>query len=121
MNTARPIWWYLPVTPLKYLESEAAHELKSTASDALQRLRDAQALTWIADLNVSPWESLKDLSVDGESLPPARYEVMLTLVDADHDQEPTRLTLSPAELRLITELDHEIGRRIGDELDGQRP
>lgn len=121
MNTARPIWWYLPVTPLKYLESEAAHELKSAASDALQRLRDAQALTWIADLSVSPWGSLEELSVDGEPLPPARYEVTLTLINADHGQEPMRLTLSPAELRLITELDHEIGRRIGDELDGQRP
>jgi hypothetical protein len=71
---------------------------------------------WLASLSFEPWpEDAEEVS----TRPPARYSVRLDLV---HDGDRvTRLSLSPIEMRLITALDPELGRRIGDELDGQRP
>ena len=105
----------------------------------LNALQNAQSSQWLADLRMTSWqwpspqvqhsvESLIDTPV-----PPYRYEVELILVaqPVDHhtnQEEPRpaqsenrRLILSPAELALITHLDYDIGRRIGDELDGQPP
>ena len=58
--------------------------------------------------------------------PPLFYWVELIAMprspDASKSETTTlHLTLTPAELALITRLDPDIGRRIGDELDGQRP
>ena len=91
---------------------------------------------------MSPWQwaspqiQLSVESLSNTPLPPYRYEVELILVAPSvdyHTHNPNQsdpklaqsnnkhLMLSPAELSLITHLDYDIGRRIGDELDGQPP
>ena len=106
----------------------------------LNTLRGARAWQWIAELKLSPWvwnsdEQRRALErLTGTPLPPHRYTVELMLIDpdamsSDHlRSEPSpaaqpqhQLRLTPAELALITQLDYDVGRRIGDELDGISP
>ena len=123
---------------------------RTQRSVALNRQGRSPALTktsalsnfklWIAELKIAPWLWTSDearLGLEGLTdtpLPPYRYTVELMLVqphamDPDHPQnEPSvaaqpqhLLRLTPAELALITQLDYDIGRRIGDELDGISP
>lgn len=127
MSVERPLWWYLPVTPQSCHETETAQELITSSRNALSVLRDAFDHFWSAELQLDVWawsspDEERDLvALNQGPLPPARYAVALTLLDASSQEVICQLTLSPAELRMITELDPEVGRRIGDELDGERP
>lgn len=71
---------------------------------------------WLASISLDPWPETTEVA---STRPPFRYSVLLDLV---HNGEvTTQIRLSPIEMRLITELDPDLGRRIGDELDGQLP
>ena len=66
---------------------------------------------WAVELLPKPW------GVKPEGAPPFRYEVHVAM------GEPIthHLYLTPAELAVLTMIDPDIGREIGDELDGPRP
>ena len=112
-------------------------QLWDRVNQIMKILRGAQARVWLADIKLESWtwsspqEQREIEHLNGASLPPYRYAVELTLVaptphrgmlsNGSSELSDHRLTLTPAELSLITRLDYDLGRRIGDELDGQRP
>ena len=115
--------------------SPEIRQLWDQVNQTMTLLRDAQSHVWLARLDLTPWvwdsprqrRALEKLSSD--PLPPYRYNVELTLIippeivsgDMDLERASQTFKLTPAELALITQLDYDLGRRIGDELDGQRP
>jgi len=112
-------------------------QLWDRVNQLMKTLRGAQARVWLADIKLESWtwpspQAQQELErLNRVALPPYRYTVELTLVapQAHAKSEPDdlgglsdqHLILTPAELSLITRLDYDLGRRIGDELDGQRP
>ena len=80
-------------------------------------------------MSYRPWSDDEREAIAHYNLPPLRYQVEVAiqphLVDQESKSsesgESCNRSLTPAELSLITALDSEVGRRIGDELDGQRP
>lgn len=78
---------------------------------------------WTAELNFDTWSEselteLKQLSPNNAHSP-LKYWVELSISHASNAIYSCQL--SPAELKLMTLMDPDLGRRIGDELDGQRP
>ena len=115
--------------------STEIQQLWDQVNQTMTLLRDAQSYVWLAEIELAPWvwgapqqrHALEELS--NAPLPPYRYTVELTLItppeiasgDMNLEHASQELKLTPAELALITQLDYDLGRRIGDELDGQRP
>ena len=78
---------------------------------------------WAAQLNFDTWSEselieLKQLSPNNAHSP-LKYWVELSISHASNFTYSCQL--SPAELKVMTLIDPDLGRRIGDELDGQRP
>jgi hypothetical protein len=113
-------------------------QLWGQVNQTIQTLRTAQDRVWLADIKLMPWtwpspQAQQELErLNRIALPPYRYTVELTLVAPQKTHAKSKpddlgelsdqhLILTPAELSLITRLDYDLGRRIGDELDGQRP
>ena len=136
-----PAWWSLSVLPSSYegglsqalsaavddspVDEQSEYQALITSTrEVISTLRSRMSARWIATLHMFEWsasqESTRAKLIETcarESIsapPPLCYRVVLEI-------ESQMLVLSPASLALITRLDHEIGRRIGDELDGQRP
>jgi len=146
VNVTRP-WATESPSTSEELNDSVLQEIQLLWTRVLQTLgtlRSSQHSQWLADLHLTSWQwTSPQVQQSVESLietpmPPYRYEVELILVapPVDHltenpnqeicepqitQVENKRLILSPAELALITQLDYDIGRRIGDELDGQPP
>ena len=78
---------------------------------------------WTAQLNFDTWSEselieLKQLSPN-HAHSPMKYWVELSISHVSNFTYSCQL--SPAELKVMTLVDPDLGRRIGDELDGQRP
>lgn len=83
-------------------------------------LNEFNSGTWYAELTLLPWPSETGLSIEEErGRPPYQYVVKLDL--SKDGVVANTLYLSAIELRLVTEFNPDLGRRIGDELDGPRP
>ena len=146
MNTTVPTWWLLSVIPDQYLglleqsiASDTASKIGSSAHQEVLRLlkqaqekltelqkRSSDSWVWDAELLYENWspDEKRDLNKQIEFLPPLKYLVSLKTSqysDEDSDLEECSLLLTPAEFKVITLLNSDIGRRIGDELDGRRP
>lgn len=91
---------------------------KMVESLALPPIEDPQKALWKVEMLSLDWPETMDESLCA-TLPPFRYQVHITWTTFDLTEY--ELFLTPAHLRLITRLNEEIGRRIGDELDGPRP
>ena len=101
---------------LPYLETT---ELKRTALSEYS----TNDYLWAAQLSFDTWSEselieLKQLSPN-HAHSPMKYWVELSVSHASNFTYSCQL--SPAELKVMTLIDPDLGRRIGDELDGQRP
>jgi hypothetical protein len=110
--------------PIRHLEVQ---QLLQTTKEKLSELQDCTDLPWIWDavLQYEPWsaEEKNMLGEEASLLPPLKYQVSLKLTCSSQETfaQEVLVTLTPAELKVITLLNADIGRRIGDELDGRRP
>jgi hypothetical protein len=110
--------------PIQHLEVQ---HLLQTTKEKLSELQDRTDLPWVwdAELQYEPWsdEEKNILREQASFLPPLKYQVSLKLTCSSQDDltREVLVTLAPAELKVITLLNADIGRRIGDELDGRRP
>ena len=75
------------------------------------RLLKSYSGRWAVELLAKPWRQKP------EGAPPFRYEVHVAM----GDPVVHHLYLTPAELTVLTMIDPDLGRLIGDELDGPRP
>ena len=135
-----PLWAYMPTLtaerenaitevlegaahPSSALLFTEACQMVHSAREALQVLAgcSSEEWQWRANMRHSAWSESERAQLTGEFLPPLRYWVELRLVDSSVEEREFSLSMTPTELRLITQLDPDIGRRIGDELDGVRP
>jgi hypothetical protein len=92
-------------------EVKRAHWLFHRAHSTAHLLKSYIGL-WTVELLPKPWRVKPD-----EGAPPFRYEVHVAM----GDPVTHHLYLTPAELTVITMIDPDLGRAIGDELDGPRP
>jgi hypothetical protein len=113
------------------LQEREVMRLFRSVERCIEALRDRLSESWLWEVSMSyrPWSDDEREAIAHYNLPPLRYQVEVAiqphLVDQESKSgesgEPWNRSLTPAELSLITALDSEVGRRIGDELDGQRP
>jgi hypothetical protein len=120
------------ISDLGHDELRAVIQSAQAAIGLLRERSDDQWL-WIAEMNFRPWleQEKRTLSSEYENLLFMLYFVELSIVHCIEREldfssmqriHPIKtLFLSPAELRLIIMIDADLGRRIGDELDGVRP
>jgi hypothetical protein len=71
------------------------------------------------DLEWPKEQDKEDLVLASSTLPPFRYQIQI--VWTAQDLTEYELFITPIHFRLITRLDEELSRRIGDELDGPTP
>ena len=126
-----PLWCHLPnLSDERYqgiVEALSNNQIGSEYSFMAERVRHVLAVlnefnsgTWCAELTLLPWPSETGLSIEEErGRPPYQYVVKLDL--SKDGVVANTLYLSAIELRLVTEFNPDLGRRIGDELDGPRP
>ena len=146
---AIPLWAYLPILSAQQegalkaaLDQSApstevtlleARKIVLAAKGAIHTLqcRSDDQWEWTATMSYRAWSPIERDRLTGHELPPLCYWVELTVkprslkleeVTQQHaDHSGKILRLSPVELRLITQLESDLGRRIGDELDGTLP
>lgn len=75
---------------------------------------------WRATILYRDWLESERACLLNEVLPPLCYSIELKIRELKTGLEE-RILLSPIVCRLITQLDPDLGRRVGDELDGLRP
>jgi hypothetical protein len=129
-------WWLLPTLPEGYLESierliktpkdesNISTDIRALITESELKLASLQKIEhepWIWDVNLifHEWSTYELHSLSAYTLPPMKYQVQVNATSPS--AETLSLLFTPAELRIITLLNNDLGRRIGDELDGRRP
>ena len=145
-----PMWWLLPTLPETHSalvhsiiadespkqsgENSSKYEVKtdrlieamqliSKVKEKLEVLQRCNSDDWLwqTELHFHAWTA-EELQISTHyDLPPMKYEVALEIINRSNRQKVWSGLLVPAELKVITLLAADIGRRIGDELDGPKP
>lgn len=118
------------LTPQSRLENYDVDLSQLLISTELKRRRlleqSSETYLWSASLHFEPWSKQAELELErfanSAQKAPLKYWVKLSIINKK-EPEYSEFTclLCPAELKVMTLLDSDLGRRIGDELDGQRP
>jgi|MGYP003960645703 hypothetical protein len=134
-SATQTTWWLLPTLPEGYLESierlikvpkeesNVSADIRALITEAELKLALLQKIEhepWVWDVSLifHEWSEHELHSLSAYTLPPMKYQVQ---VNATSPSETQSLLFTPAELRIITLFNSDLGRRIGDELDGRRP
>jgi hypothetical protein len=88
--------------------------------------QSSETYLWSASLHFEPWSKQAELELErfanSAQKAPLKYWVELSILNEKESEFSVfNCLLCPAELKVMTLLDSDLGRRIGDELDGQRP
>ena len=113
-----------PNDPSKATSTAPSEELLllfTKTKETVHKLLEVEDKPWIWDVSLvfEAWHEQEQSALSAYSLPPMKYQVRIE-ASAPHAASWSCL-LTPAELRVITMIHADLGRRIGDELDGRRP
>ena len=100
--------------------SEEVKILFNTTRQTIKQLLEIEAQPWVWDVTLifEEWQSQEQSALKAYILPPMKYQVR---IEARSPTAEWSCILTPAELRVITMINPDLGRRIGDELDGRKP